>query len=692
MKKALVIALIFVLGLGFAAFAADGLSGTVDFSLSLSPNWGSVVDNCAYSWISISASTELAYTFAGWEFASASGFDNFGYSSQSFTAIGVLGAFSFDTTMAFKPMAVTSSIGHWGSRDGDTGEPYNNAWGDWMPYWEDLDDVTWYNCWTAYCWEPDETTAPVFDDWKAAASVSIAGVSLEAVFFLEGYGGAPASQPYGYYYGTNTQTPSTGYRVYVDDIGIYANTGTGNADPDSLLGDKDTIAHEVEDFPNLEGAVNDLLGVGYIDDEQIVCGFGATPTTTGSGFRFMGSGSAGSMTITSYTYFNLTEAAATAACGTCGYSFARSGTFKIANAGCDVTFTEEYLTVEGFSFGCATVDAALSITCAGFSSIKVLINDFDLGFCCSGITIDGLLTFTTSTKTFTIAPCITMRDTCLDFEVALSYASDKISGLNIYGVSFSQAWNGITFTSKTAFDTDNSCLFGTTGKKIVSGNPGDQVLVMVPLTGLYVQEVDCPDPAGCGSCALTCDKVCIPSLVEDYGDGSQELGFYSPWCFYEEQYVVWEAFTIAVDGDSCCGGAFTFSTTTYFGDKQTLKAAAWHYVFDATAAGDADFDVDYEQLYTWLLAGETFTGLATADDLTTVSLEEELLTSPSATCTEGVAKKAYYRLATQDTLFEWVQSTVDMGIGIGSAWTLSFGLDIDVYGWNGLSIGVGFEF
>ena len=654
MKKALVMTFVLVLGLGFAAFAAGELSGTIDISASFVPD-ASDFDDFVNS---MSATIEIDYAIGGCTFGSSTGFDLDGYSSQSFSAEGALGAFSFTSTMKFKPNYVTKE--EW-TYDVDKillvqtasisvcDVTYARAS---VP--QSASDVVWDTCW----WKDSDyaavvkTTGPAFDEWTATGGVSIAGLSLEATFFLEGFSGATASKPYAFYW-------------------------------DGLTGVTGLATDVVQTSPVNGTALNNINNIWGRTADLYVGGFVGAATKTGSGFLFKAAGTAGDMTITSYTYFNLTEAAAKTACGACGYSFARKGAYKIANAGCDVTFTEEYLTIEGLSFGCATVDVAVSIGCSGFSSLKVLINDFDLGFCCSGITIDGLLTFTTSSKTFTIAPCVTMRDVCLEFEVALSYAANAINALNIYGVSFEQTWNGITFTSKTAFDIDKSCLFGKTGKSVTDASK--QIQVLVPLTGLYTcAEATCPIGCEGGECTTT--KNHVPSIIL----ATTGEGFYTPWCIYTEKYVVWEAFSVAVDGDSCCGGAFDLTVDTYFGTKKCLDYWVWRYQFYALTPTAYDYDdtEGFDVVLGTFDPADTI-AFATADAPDDISADG---LASGVTYEEDLTKKAYYADSAGATLFAWVQTDVALNLGIGSAWTLTGGMSVDAYGWNSLSFGFEFEF
>jgi len=251
--------------------------------------------------------------------------------------------------------------------------------------------------------------------------------------------------------------------------------------------------------------------------------------------------------------------------------------------------------------------------------------------------------------------------------VALDWSSNAIAGLNIYGFSFEQTWNGITFSSKTAFDTDNSCLFGTGGKTVTESS--NKILVKVPATGLYTES---EDPC----CEVT--DVNMPSVSATDG-----TGYYDTWCIYTEKYVVWEAFSVEIDGDSCCGGAFDLTVDTYFGDKLCLSGWAWEYQYfgngnDIDLAYAADIDLPG-------VADTVIIGLAAAD-------APDPITELLDTYEEALTKKAYYYDAAEDTLFAWVQTDVDLEIGIGSAWTLTAGLSIDAYGWNSMSFGFGFEF
>jgi hypothetical protein len=100
MKKALVLSLALVLGLGVASFAQT-LSGSWDTTIGIVP-----------SPVSITLDSELIVTYAvsGWSFTSDTVLDETGWVAQSFTAGGALGAFTIGSELVFdtNPVGFTS--------------------------------------------------------------------------------------------------------------------------------------------------------------------------------------------------------------------------------------------------------------------------------------------------------------------------------------------------------------------------------------------------------------------------------------------------------------------------------------------------------------------------------------------------------------------------------------------------------
>ena len=97
MKRALVLSLAIIFGLGVAAFGQT-LSGTwtVDIKIDATQmNFATALD--------FSSTLTVNYAVGGWTFGSATTFIDTGWSDQVFTAVGSLGAYLFDSTLDLDP-------------------------------------------------------------------------------------------------------------------------------------------------------------------------------------------------------------------------------------------------------------------------------------------------------------------------------------------------------------------------------------------------------------------------------------------------------------------------------------------------------------------------------------------------------------------------------------------------------------
>jgi len=130
MKRALVLSLICVLGLGFSGLAAS-LTGFWDTDVTIDPTKASFADA-----IGLTSKLSVTYTVGDWAFTSLTTLSELGWTAQEFDVAGVLGAFTLDSTLKFDPT------------------PPN----------------------------------PSFTSWNTVASVSIAGVSFSADFTLDSTG------------------------------------------------------------------------------------------------------------------------------------------------------------------------------------------------------------------------------------------------------------------------------------------------------------------------------------------------------------------------------------------------------------------------------------------------------------------------------------------------------------------------
>ena len=592
MKKALVLSLVVLFTFGAATFA--GMTGTWDAAISIDP--GAVIAGNLF--VDLTSSVDLDYAIGGWVFGATSGFDRLGWSSMSFDAAGTLGAFSFSATMNFEPRTITSV-----------------AWTYPDTLLDDHTILVWDSCWLGDPLYAVYGYGAAFDDLTFIGSVSIAGVSMEALFFLESYAGAVADDPFAFYVDIHevvVQTDST--------TGIYLGANAG-ADVDP-----------------------------------------------GSGFRYTLSGTAGGLTITSATYFSLNEDFVTDS------YFTKDGDFYVD--GCALGFTEEFLTIEGFTVGCAEFSVALDILCSGFSFVAFQASNIDLGIW--GLVGEFTVAFTEIQKSVDFDLDFDLDVICFEIGTTLDYSDYVVGGFTIDSLVLDTELNGVTLVSTTYFD----------GSISEVSDPANQVTVLKPRTGIK-------------DGALTTSLV-IPSI-----DASTLVGYYDAVCLDTEYWNVWETFEITVDGDGCCGGAFEFTVETGMGTLMELDAWGWNYQFEEDALayetvfpipeGTLDTNIYETLIYYWLESGDA---IPTVDELfgvdATVDIDK-VNTTPVWGATaqhyeEQLLVASLYEAKTSNSLFSWVYTNVDLSVGLSAAWNLVFGAAIDVYGWNELTFGFDFSF
>jgi hypothetical protein len=105
MKRALVLSLICVLGLGFGSLAAT-LSGSWDTDVCIDPQQTNFNDA-----ISLDSIVTVKYAVCDWTFTSVTVLDETGWVDQDFNVSGVLGAFSFTSLLDFNP--AVPEFGSW---------------------------------------------------------------------------------------------------------------------------------------------------------------------------------------------------------------------------------------------------------------------------------------------------------------------------------------------------------------------------------------------------------------------------------------------------------------------------------------------------------------------------------------------------------------------------------------------------
>lgn len=559
MKKALVVAMVMVLGLGALAFGQ--LTGEWETTIGIDPGAATLANFLP----TLDSTLTVDYALGGWTFGAVSDFDLTGFSAQEFTAGGVLGAFTFSSTMTFSPQAVVTNT------------------------YPVLTQTP-----TCSTWIPVATTAPKFLKFTAEGSVSIAGINFSGLFLIDQSHWMTTDENYAFTIDFATQTDSV----------------------------------------NLASSNN------------------------GVGWKFTIAGSAGGIDITSYTYFNLNEYdASTKYCPAVG----KRGLYTIPVDGCGVSFTEEYLMFENFSFGCMSIDAALKLTCTGFDSFKIVVSDISLmGFASMDIGIN----FTTTSKALDL--CLNLDSLvfdCVSLEVGFGnsgYVTGAgplaISNITVHGFSFTGTFGSVTFTSMTELDKYSALMSGATTWSYINGSATTEFLVPW---------------AGISSYTAADDGTCIPPVgvvAEAATYVNVADGYFESICLPTYRYKLWEMFEITSEADACCGGAFSFDVSTYFGDKQQLAWAAWGYV----EAGGTAVQATY-------LVGDAGWELLDA--------------STTTTCFDTVTfDYGYADVTTATQLFGWAETDAEVSIGVGSNVTLTLGFDISAFGWEALEFGFDFTF
>jgi hypothetical protein len=637
MKKALVIALMFGLGLGLVAFGQSSIEGKWSFSVEFNP--GAVV--FADFLTDFDSTLSLSYLFGGWTFSSETGFDGLGYASQSFAAEGVLGAFSFSSSMVFLPRAITASdVFHdfGGNFYEDTGVIPN-----WLlaPVTDTITTV--------------DTIGVAFDEWTVEAQVNIAGVSFSGLFYMKNFPGTTTS--------------------VTNDIYEYEYTiVTGTVIPSDLI-DITPVA-----VPPLGPGTEIMIQTGtytVVDATGLV--------TVGAGWRFLLEGSVGDVTLKSYTYLNLDEGFAETATVK---SFDRDGAYVIMFADQVVRFSSQYFVIEGLSLGCIEADAALLVTCAnGFERFSLWFKDIYL-LCC-GISTDLEIDFGLATKTVQLFPSITVDATCFIPTLSLNWDDETITGISLDALEVEVALNGLTFSSKTAWD-------GSMGT-LDSGNTEDWYFLVPAVAALGT--IPAVNAAGAGLYIV--DHV---SFANDY-------------------FELFESFTIKYEADSCCGGALSIEIETQFGNRftETLAEYGYWYETNVNGAAVAGAAADHGQgLYYDVFAASggvapALTGYGPgampavwypgcgANPALPVDVAYSQLIGvgalPPVVYVAGTAVETIFSGSSTlktavagGTLFGWAQTAIDVEMGIGSNLSLTFGLNVGAYGWTQAALGFSVTF
>jgi len=477
-----------------------------------------------------------------------------------------------------------------------------------------------------------------FDDMWAEVSVSIAGVNLGVTFGMEGIANQYAETVYTEWIG---QTPS------------YTSAATTHS----------TVTQS--------GSYTK-----------------ADTTKVGTGWKFSASGSFGGATLTGLAYFNLSEASTYA--DNLGYAdvyladhFTKSGTFSLVCPDCIVRFSSFELLLENVSFACATFKALAVFDCCGFSDVTFLVEDIGLG-CCWDLGFDLMITFTDKTKSISIEPAITFANACFTFDAVVTTAATglELTGVEIRGLALEYSWNGITFTAEESFNLLENPILGDYGEGYISSPT--KIWVWEPDRDMTTVSYAYTPAVG------TTAASCVATVTQWAVDISSGAGYWELTSYACEKAHAWEHFGIEIDGDSCCSGAFDISADFYFGDVTYLSALGGTYYQNATSGTGWGTG-----LVIYGTGGGTAPTRTAWTDPAGVCDDHDCCACVDATCSYAVDTVDWldtYSDKSADRLFDWIESDVDVVIGIGSAFNLTFGLDVSLWGWEDFTFGFEFTF
>jgi len=578
-------ALAFVIA-GFWIATAAALSGNVQATLELRPSMSSFQQLVA----NFNSTLTFAYSFSGWTFGSLSTYNLHGFAQQQFSATGFLGALTIDSTLKFNAQIPTTVV-----------------YGASCPACVQTASVTsvsssgsptlWTNSiWPCIAQDPAIDYTVAFSSWLLRAQTSLFGAHMEGLFYLKGDDFAATTTVGKWIHGDP-------YKV-CDPSGCDVATQTGSYTATSCL------------------------------------------PLYGSGWKFTLSGMIGQALLTSRTYFNLEEYSYNDLMARANLKTSIADTFKMGESyylpkltgqTCNVAFTREFLTLEGLSFGCATIDTGLNMTCDGFGWLKVLAKGIAVS---PLLDFDALLTFQTQSKSITIEPQLNLgNNMCFTFHAAWNWdpSTPSVVGFTLNGISFSYTLDNLTFTSATSFNPTYESLGGYYIADHVSSPTS---------YAFYVPDTNLPF---------------------NHSDGT---GYYVPVCFPNDYYLIWEKASVQGRWDGCCGGTLQWTINTYFGSHQELIANSFWFWY-ADESGDS-----YQ--YNTSVAGQYGASVA----------PPAVLGSAKPYCEDDAVSYgvAYYN-AGPDTLLGWVRTDASLSLPIGSSITMRCGLAVDAYGWQSLRLG-----
>ena len=359
----------------------------------------------------------------------------------------------------------------------------------------------------------------------------------------------------------------------------------------------------VDAFDNIyfeaEGTLGAFSGYGWLDFDPKVVAFNVAygeatvsiagvdlyyaamlqniDSVVGSGFSVGGSGMAGDVKIGAYVFFNMADSYDLLS----DYGFAwgwadmravflysfwcdawyKPDYFGLVNATCAATFSELDILVE-FPFTCLDVLMDIEFTCAaGFNSVCFELNDLDIGI--PWLLLDDFnICYTVQTKTVTVNIDLILGDVvCITPLLSIvPSGSYIIDGIEFNGLMIDYTYNGVSFSAGTLVD---NTWYRYLGDSLRTWG-------FTPTGGLT---------------RYSCEM-----LNADYD----------------------EFFAVEIDGDSCCGGAFSVGVFNWFDIGDSSAIFDW---VETTAFIDLGVGTNTELRFglslmnsglNWVTAGVTF--------------------------------------------------------------------------------------
>lgn len=256
----------------------------------------------------------------------------------------------------------------------------------------------------------------------------------------------------------------------------------------------------------------------------------------GIGWQVGGSGSAGDVTITGNIRFNMPDYSyliwlygydwflSKMAYVSCGSWVKPYGGWKVQTDSCTAGFSGADFYIE-FPFSCLDVMINPSFSCTdGFDAFNIELYNFDLGL--SWLSLGEVdITFDVDGKSVFAYIGLNLGETiCVTPYMSLEGSYPTVSGITLNALLLSYSFNGVTFKAGEIFDNTWSSVVGST---------------------VYTY-------------AFTTTGGLIPTLYSG--------------CVIDVDYD--EYFGFVIDGDSCCGGAFSVYMYNWF-DTSEVSFFGW---------------------------------------------------------------------------------------------------------------------